>query len=112
MSETETATSKILAAALPGVGPSTGARLAEHFGSSFEEVMDSPSAVSQLVEVKKIGLKTATKIKKAWDATRGNTACLAYHGNTNLPLPVAACLFSRFEPHPECLLADNHAGAA
>lgn len=72
MSETETATSKIIAAALPGVGPSIGTRLAEHFGSTFEEVMDSPAAISRLVQVNKIGLKTATKIKKAWDGSRGD----------------------------------------
>lgn len=71
MSETETATAKILGAALPGVGPSTSARLADHFGERFEQVMDSQEAVAQLMQVKKIGMKTAVKIKKAWDSSRG-----------------------------------------
>lgn len=74
MSETETATAKILGAALPGVGPSTSARLAEYFGDRFEQSMDSADAVAQLTQVKKIGVKTATKIKKAWDGSRGNAS--------------------------------------
>ena len=76
MSETETATAKILGAALPGVGPSTSVRLADVFGDRFETVMDSPDAVAQLTQVKKIGLKTAQKIKKAWDGSRGKAPSL------------------------------------
>ena len=89
MSETETATAKILGAALPGVGPSTSARLAEYFGDRFDQVMDSADAVAQLTQVKKVGMKPALKIKKAWGGSRGKalpfcdtmetfTACLAY----------------------------------
>ena len=78
MSETETATARILAAALPGVGPSTSARLADHFGDSFEQVMDSEGAVSGLTQVHKIGLKTALKIKKAWDGSRGKAHAQAW----------------------------------
>lgn len=71
MSEVETATAKILSAALPGVGPSISARLADFFGERFESVMDSADAVEQLMLVRKIGPKTAVKIKKAWDSSRG-----------------------------------------
>lgn len=71
MSETDEVLAKIRAAAIPGVGPATSLRLAKFFGARFEEVMDSADAVASLCEMKKMGAKTAAKMKKAWDSTRG-----------------------------------------
>jgi hypothetical protein len=71
MSEPEEARAMLLGAALPGVGPATAAALAEQFGSRIEGIMDSDDAVKHLSKTSGIGPKKASKIKTAWDATRG-----------------------------------------
>lgn len=71
MSEREGVIAMLAGSALPGVGPVTAARLADHFGAELQAVMDSQAAASMLCRVKGIGSKTALKIKQAWDSSKG-----------------------------------------
>lgn len=72
LSDKEKAINMLSGASLPGVGPATAERIADHFQGRLEEIMNSEDASTRLAEVHKIGPKTAAKIKEAWDGTRGN----------------------------------------
>lgn len=76
LSSKEKAVNILRAAALPGVGPATAERIADHFEGDLEQVMDSSDAVKLLSQVHKVGAKTAEKIKDAWDSTRGRATSL------------------------------------
>ena len=69
--------------ALPGCGKVTAERLVTHFGARTFEVLDSPDATRELTRCPGVGAKTAEKLKKNWDVTRGRrgaTAFLEEHG--------------------------------
>ena len=71
LSPKEKAVNMLRGAALPGEGPASAERIADHFGSDLEDVMNASNAAVRLSQVHKIGPKTAKKIKEAWDSTRG-----------------------------------------
>ena len=54
-----------------GVGPVTAARLVQHYGDSVMEVLDGKGAAAALARVSGIGATQASRIKLAWDASRG-----------------------------------------
>ena len=70
-SEREGAIAMLHGASLPGVGPVTAGRLADHYGAKLTEVMDAPDAAGRLAKVKGIGTVTAKRIKAAWDNSKG-----------------------------------------
>lgn len=49
----------------------TAARLVQRFGDSVLEVMDGKGATAALTTVSGIGATQASRIKAAWDASRG-----------------------------------------
>eukprot|EP00898_Chlorokybus_atmophyticus_P002028 jgi/Chlat1/2826/Chrsp187S02922 len=63
---------------LKGVGKHFSKLLTEHFGMRVEEALDAPDAISQLLKVKGIGKKMATKIKAEWDSTRQHKLALLF----------------------------------
>ena len=54
-----------------GVGPVTAARLVQQHGDSVMEVLDSKGAAAALARVSGVGATQASRIKLAWDASRG-----------------------------------------
>ena len=69
--------------ALPGVGVATAEKIVGHFGSETFDTFDAEDAEARLAECPGIGAKTAAKLKRAWDETRGRrdaTAFLQAHG--------------------------------
>ena len=69
--------------ALPGVGVATAEKIVGHFGSETFDAFDAEDAEARLAECPGIGAKTAAKLKRAWDETRGRrdaTAFLQAHG--------------------------------
>ena len=68
---------------LPGVGKVTAGKLVAHFGAGVFEALDRADAEAALRECPGVGAKTAAKLKRAWDHSRGRrdaTAFLEKHG--------------------------------
>ena len=63
-------------AGLPGVGPVTAERMVAAYPNTIMAVLDSPNAAQLLMHCKGIGSKTATKIKSAWDSSKGKPSFL------------------------------------
>lgn len=86
---------------LPGVGPVTAARLADHFGKDLPAIMDAADAATRICRVKGIGAKTSIAIKEAWDNTKGG------HGQAQL---IACCSVLALGPtscNAICMLLDE-----
>ena len=88
-----------------GVGPVTAARLVQHYGDSVMEVLDGKGAAAALARVSGIGATQASRIKLAWDASRGallgllkclcrEAACCAHRPATTVlwQLTLEACV--------------------
>ena len=91
-SEEESMTAVLFGARLPGVGPVTARRMVNHYGSELGSVMDAPDAARRLAQVKGIGIKSAARIKAAWDNSRGRPSHRCDSQWLPRPRPTAACV--------------------
>lgn len=92
-------------AKLPGIGPTTAARLVKHFKLETLRVLDR--APHRLREVPGIGLKRSQQIEQAWKASAGDRDRMVFLQSLGLPAGLASRIIRAYGARTQAVVRED-----